>query len=411
MTVQTLLPIYQFAKVLGLNPLHIMGVWYDNGSGRQVNCGEAIMQYSWQAADGVSREELAQAIQEAEEQIATHLGYWPAPTWTSDERVEVDQPADAWYRSIRDVVYGINQFGVKASHGELISGGRKSKTLMTAGRPVAYTDNDGDGYKETAEVTVNAGTVTDTEEIAIYYPGLDADDEAEIRPLSSVSITAGVATIRFRREQAVLSSLYERLDAGVIDGSADANFLSTVDVYRRYHDPNVQAQLVWSGSQCSCSGLSSCGTCGLTIQNGCLTVQNRALGIVSTTPADWDSVANDFVSKPAAVCGRRPDYVRLWYRSGYKDMAIKRPNVEMSPKWQRAIAKLAISKLDREICGCKSVADVQGHWNSDLRKSKGTRGENITYKVTNYEMDNNPFGTTVAALEVWRLVRKESLGL
>lgn len=400
----TLLPIYQFARVLGINPLHIMGVWYDNGSARSIVCGQPIMQYSWQAADGVSRHELSLAIEEAEAQIANELGYWPAATWTVDERVETDYNYGGhrgW--AARMPVY-------KTSKGLLISGGRKSKTLLSADAPVAYSDNDGDGYKETAIITANVGSLADPEEVALYYPGLSGDDGAEIRPIKVV-IAAGVATITCRREQLVVSQLYERVDATAVDGALDGNFLSTADVYRRYHDPNVQAQLVWRGDQCSCSGGSSCSTCGLSIQNACTTVVDSKLGLIAVSPAEWDQPTSSFVATSPQVCGRQPDYVRLWYRSGYRDKLSPSPNTTMSHKWQLAVAKLAISKLDREICGCQAVADVQGHWNADLRKSKATRGESTSYKLTTREMDSNPFGTTVAAVEVWRLVRKESLGL
>lgn len=406
MTLPTLLPIYSFAKVLGLHPLHVMGVDADIGSGAGHVCINAIQQYSWQDADGVSRDELARYIADAEFQIAQELGYWPMPTWTVDERVDLGQRPGAWYSSIRDIRG--DAMGVKAGKGLVISGGRRSKTLIVAGRPVAYTDLDGDGYKETAEITLNT-TVTDPEEIALYYPGLDGDDEWEVRPITTV-IAAGVCTIRCRREQLVLSSLYERLDAGAINGLQDANFLSTADVYRRYHDPNVQAQLVWRGGSC-CSGTDSCGTCGLAIQNACMTVKDKKLGLVTVSPAEWDSTTSAFVGAAPEVCGRRPDYVRLWYRSGYQDRARPNYNTQMAPEMQQAVAKLAISKLDRLICSCKGVSDVQSHWSTDLRKNVGTQGKSTAYKVTPYELDNNPFGTTVAALEVWRLVRRMSLGL
>lgn len=408
MTIPTLLPIYQFAKVLGLHPLHVMGVAVDIGSGASRVCVEPIQQYSWQDSDGVSREELAQAISEAESDLCRELGYWPLATWTLDERVDLEQPAASWYSSIRDIRGDL--FSVKAGQGLVISGGRRSKDLINASRPIAYADNDGDGYAETAEVTVST-SVTDSEEIALYYPDLNGDDEWEIRPLSSVTIAAGVATIRFRREQAVLKTLYDRLDAGVVNGALDANFLDHVAIYRRYHDPNVQVQMVWRGSDCACAGDSSCGSCGLAIQNGCLTVKDHKLGLVTVSPAEWDSSASQFVATQPEVCGRRPDYVRLWYRAGYRDMSLTRPNTTMAPRWQRAVAKLAISKLDRLICSCKGVSDVQSHWSADLRRSAASRGGSSIYKVTNYELENNPFGTTIAAMEVWRDVRRASLGI
>lgn len=405
MTTPTLLPVYQFAKVLGLHPLHVMGVAADIGSGASSVCVNAIQQYSWQDADGVSREELARAIEEAEFQIANELGYWPMPTWTVDERVDLIQPPGAWISSLSDIRG--DAMSVKTKRGLVISGGRRSKTLIDDAVAVAYTDLDGDGYSETATITV-ATTVTDPEEIAVYYPGLSGDDEWEVRPIN-VAIAAGTATITCRREQLVVKSLYERLDAGVINGLVNTNFLETVDVYRRYHDPNVQAQLVWRGGACCFDG--TCGSCSLTIQNACMTVKNRELGIVTLSPGEWDEDEEGFSYVYPEVCNRRPDYVRLWYRSGYQDRSQPNYNTQMARHMQQAVAKLAISKLDRLICSCKGVSDVQSHWSTDLRKNVSVQGKGTTYKVTPYELDNNPFGTTVAALEVWRLVRRIGLGI
>lgn len=408
----SLLSIYEFGKVLGLHPLHLMGVdtpGIDNGAASV--CVHPLKQYSWQGSDGVSREELKLAIEEAETDIADVLGYWPLATWTIDERVDIRPHNDGWYRTLRDIRGDL--FSVETQRKLVVSGGRRSKTLIQAGRPVAYTDLDGDGYAETAEVTV-ATTVTDAEELALYYPDATnpGDDDWQIRPFTYAAIAAGVGTIRFKREQAVIKSLYERLDAPAINGLTAANFLQTVDVYRVYHDPNVQGQLVWRAVDlCDCTGLESCGSCGLTIQNACMTVKDNRLGIVTLSPAEWDSDELEFTSADPAVCGRRPDYVRLWYRAGYRDMNLPRPNTTMARKWQLAVAKLAVSKLDRNICSCQAVSDVQSHWSADLRRSSSVRGGSSTYKVTPYELENCPFGTTIAGMDAWRLVRREGLGL
>jgi hypothetical protein len=43
------------------------------------------MQYDWMDANKVSREQLANIIAKAEEDIALEIGYWPALVWISDE--------------------------------------------------------------------------------------------------------------------------------------------------------------------------------------------------------------------------------------------------------------------------------------------------------------------------------------
>lgn len=408
MTVQTLLPIYTFAKRLGLHPLHFMGVDANIGTAQSRVCIHPISQFSWQDSDGVSREELSQAIFEAEDDIANVLGYWPAPKWTPDERVELIERPGYWFSSGYDIRG--DRISCKAERGQMISGGRVVKTVVSAGAAIVYTDTDSDTYFETATIGPIATTVTDPEEIALYYPGLNGDDEWEIRPISA-TITGGTVTIVCRREQLVLKALLESLDpATAIGGLTNGNFLTTADVYRRYNDPSVQVEFQWRSSDwvggCSSCGDIGCVSCGLNVQPGCMTVKDKKLGIVTLSPGDWNATNQDFDTAIFDVC-RRPDNVRLWYRSGYRDMSLSKPNTSMAREWEVAIAKLAIARLDRNICSCKTVADVQAHWNTDLRRSTGT----ANYKVTNYELENNPFGSSVAAMDVWRLVRRRSLGI
>jgi hypothetical protein len=409
MTVPTLLPIYSFAKVLGLNPLHVMGVDANIGAAASRVCVHPIGQYSWQTSDGVSREELSWAIYEAEQDLARELGYWPGATWQADERIDIEQPGAAWYRSMYDIRGDL--FSVKTRYGQLISGGRRVKSLIDDAVAIVYTDTDSDTYFETATISV-ATTVTDPEEIAVYYPGLSGDDEWEVRPIQ-VSIAGGTATITCRREQLVTKAILESLaPEPAVAGLTNANFLTTVDVYRKYHDPSVQGQLVWRAiDACGCNGEETCETCGLTIQTACTTVKDKKLGLITLSPGTWNADDEVYEYAYPDVCSRRPDYVRMWYRSGYRDMSLSTPNNTLDRRFQLAIAKLAVSKLDRLICSCQGVSDVQSHWSADLRRTATARGGSSTYKVSNYELENNPFGTTVAAMDVWRLVRREGLGV
>lgn len=420
MPIPTLLPLATFAKRLGLHPLHFYGVDAPIGTAASRVCIHPIMQYSWQSADGVSREELAEYIYEAEYDIANLLGYWPLPKWTVDERVELVERPGFWYNSGYDIRG--DRISVKAQYGQMISGGIQALSLIDDDVAVVYTDPDGDGYDELATIGPIATSVTDIEEIAVYYPDLTADEMAEwgVRPIQ-VTISGGMATITCRREQLVKRSLYESLDPeNAINGLTDSNFLTVVDVYRKYNDPSVQVQLQWRSNDqgligvnwwCgSCAGTGTCTSCGITIQPGCITTKDKALGIVTVSPGNYDAASNSYDYTTYDIC-RRPDNVRLWYYSGYRNMALTTPNLTMAREWELAIAKLAVSKLDRQICSCKAVADVQAHWNTDLRRSVGTREKSNTYRVSDYELENNPFGTTVAAMDVWRLVRRVSLGL
>lgn len=404
----TLLAPYRFAQIVGLHPLHFMGVDAPIGSAASRVCIEPIFQYTWQHSDAISREELALGIFEAEREIADVLGYWPMPTWQQQERILIDRPyiQGTFFSGTRQFTGDF--FSIKTGYGNVISGGRRVKTLIDDAVAIVYTDVDSDTYPETATITV-ATSVTDPGEIAVYYPGKVGADEWEVRPVT-VSISGGLATVTLRREQLVIESLLTSLDAQPVNGLTDANFLTTVDVYRKYHDPSKQVEFVWRGIDlCSLCNGSGCGACALTIQNGCMTIKDDRLGIVTMQPGEWNETDGLFDSNVFDIC-RRPDYARLWYRSGYRDFNLGLPNWQMAHEWEIAVAKLTVSKLDRQICSCKGVQQIQERWSKDLRASIGTPARSASYKVTDYELENCPFGPTLGGIEVWRLVRRRSLG-
>lgn len=395
---RTLLPLDRFAQLVGLHPLHFNGVHVD----KMPVCSKTLMQYTWQTADAVSREEIAQAISEAERDLADYIGFPVAPMWVSDERINFTQPY------MPELVNPGFPQQLKTRYGHIITGGIEQKVLIDDAAPVVYTDPDGDGYKETATITVTT-TLNDLdyEQIAIYYPGHSGDSEWEIRPITVV-INMGTATITCRREQLVKESLLTGLTANDVDGLIDTNFLTTVDVYRHYNDPQLQAEFLWSGSCTYCSG-SGCNACVYIAQNGCIRVNNNKLGLVIPNPGAWNVSTQQFDTAVYTEC-RQPDRVRLWYQAGWRDMSLATHNITMDRIWAQAVSRLALTKLDRPICSCHAVSQTMQHWTLDVREAVGTAAKNVSRKATTYELDNCPFGTTLAGLDVWRMARRYASG-
>src|SRR4030042_76740 len=79
----TLLGLERYAKIMGLDPLHFAGGFSPRRPAG--SCNSIWMQYDWQDGNKVSRDQLSRLIAQAEEDIADHLGYWPAPVWVSAE--------------------------------------------------------------------------------------------------------------------------------------------------------------------------------------------------------------------------------------------------------------------------------------------------------------------------------------
>jgi hypothetical protein len=232
--------------------------------------------------------------------------------------------------------------------------------------------------------------------LAVYYPGHQGEEDWQIKDIAA-TIVGGTATITIKREQTVLESLLETFgEISTVDGQVDANFLSTVDVGRVYLDPAAPMSFLWNNG-CDCG----CDTCVHATQGGCLTVINSRQGVVVTQPATYsDGIWSSTVYNPC----RLPDSVRLWYRGGY---AYNPTNYNvMDPEWERAIAYLAMSMLDRPLCGCNSMERASVYWSEDL--SLVTASSHFqTGRMGNMD---NPLGTTRGALHAWRLILNQGLG-
>ena len=378
----TMLSLDRFAQIIGIHPLHINQLFAGD-------CGWPMFQYAWQHPGRIGREDLAYAIQHAEDLITGALGFYPLATW-SEEVLPISR------RQVSPVFI--------ASRGMFIEAGKEAKTLIEADAVITYSDEDLDLVDDLATITV-ATTLTDPEEIAVYYPGRSGDDAWEIRP-THVVISGGTATITAPRWQFLLSGLQEQLEPGEQDKDDEEAFLAVVDVYRKYTDPSVQAQFEGSSYPCAaCSG-SGCVSCTEVIQSACLAPRAPHQGIISAKPATWDVDEAHFTSAEWACSADRPLRLRAWYRSGWQN---PRDSIwsktRMDPRLERAIAILAMALIGEEgLCVC--LNNIHQKWAQDKALQESTPdGTARAYKMSPATL-GNPFGTTIGGLEAWRLVRE-----
>lgn len=405
----TLLSLDRLFKIIGLDPLSANQL--TSAILPSVACNTVVYQRNWDKPSQAGREEYALAIKQAEDDIAAYVGYWPLPTYTRDELQPTVRPADRTLVAAGGGFYGsgyapwggpaanVRWFpkSVTLRYGNYISGGVKAKIQIGRSANVVYSDPDGDGYKELATVQVNT-TVTEPCEIHIYDPGESGADSWEIRPIT-VTIAAGVATITFRREQAVDPALWERLDAGsqgAIDGDDDANFITEVDVYRVYLDPSTQVNLITEAVGCSLCGGSGCESCGWATSTGCITGRDKRLGIITYRPAVWNDVTLQFDG--GGYCWREADRMELFYYSGYQWQDAACPTLQMDPFWERTIAMLAMSYLQGVVCDCTAVKTFFNWAQTDLALNDGNA--NLSYVTANRAM-NCPWGTRQGAVQAF----------
>lgn len=398
----TKLDLATFGTMTGLHPTHMAQVYVASNERARSNCGTALAQYEWQDADAISREEMARAIATAESMIERELGYHLLPSWDVDEWQGITQfwrpELTAW--NMNDV-RGL-PLSVKPRWGQLISGGIRGTTLLQADAPITYSSLYSQEYQETATVLATVPEGTAACEIHAFYPGKNGARTYEIRPIV-VSVSGTVATITFARENAVLERFQETLDVREVDGLVDANFLTTVDVYRVYNDPSTMANLLWLVSGCGCSGDSACSACTFETATACLNIRGRKDdGWWTMTPAQWcaDEATWDY---GCVVNPRRPDAVRLWYYSGYQnpeDLGLACPLTQLDKQMALTISRLALSLMERPPCGC--AAGMWERWQRDLAFQGGAEEYSI-YNLSPSDL-NNPLGTRAGAVYAWKQI-------
>jgi len=408
----TLLSLDQYSSVLGIAPPHFNGA-----AGASIfpvggQCDSIWHQFQFQAGDRVSREELAQAIATAEEEIARVLGFWPAPMFITNEI----HPYPRHYRP-ELITQGLTNRGqlrsIRADYAKFISAGQRGTTFV--GTPaIIRSDADGDGFQETATVSI-ATALTDACEVKVYFEGHAGDPEWEIRPLRSKSISGGVFTATFWIWQAIHPELWEAFPtsdgAHALDLTDAAIYETLVDVYREFVDFSLpSAHFYWepdpvstvSGICGSCGG-SGCPSCTLQVQDGCAHVRDVHGGLLVPQPASYDATAGQWGAADWVDC-REPDLVKVNYYAGDLDRKFLsgRACEPLSLYWAQAIAWLATARLSRPFCSCGTVEKLV----NDLRWDTARTGADEPAYTLDPRDGANPFGTLVGEVKAWRRVRR-----
>lgn len=406
----TLLSLPEYARIMGINPVHFyggtasaQGVWPSSGE-----CEQVWPRHTWQMPSAISQEEISEQIYKAEKDIAGILGWWPAPIWTKGDEV----PFPVYYRReyknvLTRQINGASKT-VRARLGRIISPGRRAVTQL-GNVTAVYSDEDGDGYNETATVTLAGITDTvDPCEVKIYYEGYLGDPAWEIREPHSKTLVAGTLTAVFDSWLFVSPSVMSRTPTQygfeAIDMTNAANLVTEVDVYYEYNDPTqASSEFIWK-SQCSYCGSVGCDACQNQTQTGCFHVVDWATGIVAPFPATYDDDNSQWVGVSSA-CKGNPYSVRLWYKSGnigqdYLDGYAGCS--QMEGYLAQMVAELATARLEHPPCSCTYVYTRGKELQEDLVISS-PQGN---FAVAVDDLIKSTLGTRRGEVNVWRKLEK-----
>ena len=410
---RTFLSLPRYAKVMGINPAHFCRA-HAPSLNPQVfpieTCSNVWPRFSWQNNDQVSHEELAFAIQSAEQEIIDAVGYFPAPDWTEQEAHPMPRDFDRQYYSdgldIRRQAKRVN-----TAKSMVINGGRRATALIgsatTIGGSLVYQDIDGDGVEEVAQITL-ATSLTSADGIKVYFSGTGADPDWEVRPIKSRVISGGNVVIKVDSWLLIDPELLSRYPTEdgfrAIDISDTSNYVTSVDVYHEYNDnTQVSAVFTWQGVELpSATTIFSASTSLTNRQDGVMLVTNGPAGLVMPVPGSYDAVNSKWLTA-AWTETVMPDYVSLDYYSGEYSSAYLRgySTDPLSDWWAQTIAWLASARLTRPLCGCTSAADLAERLGEDLALSENGRAH-----FTPVELARNPFGTRRGEVMAWRRVSK-----
>lgn len=397
---RTWLSLDRWAEIIGFNPLAFNQLasssLFPNNT-----CGEIFFQYDWQNSDRLGRDTIAMAIQAAEREIAQEAGFNLLPDWSVDERVEYPVPAVPEAFGFGRGPRGFLK-SVELGKGHVISGGIRTKTLIQAGAAITRQDDDTDNFAETCVVTVNT-TITDINEIRAYYPAKNGDDGWEIRPIR-VQISGGVANIQFKVWQVAAANQLDRLNPNPLDAHKATSYETTVDIYRVWNDPQTQVSFLWESCSDGDGCCGSCAACQFGAQSGCFHSRDARLGMVVPAPGTWDASSNGFTGEDWSAC-REPDQLRAWYYSGWRNMQLEAPYVQLDPYWEYAIAYYACSKFERPVCGCSNVNQFIDKWRQDIAFSSTGTGS----YVTTPEQISNKLGTSAGAIYAWKRIHQNGV--
>lgn len=403
----------EFRQELSYHPFHF---WQLANSSIPVTsaCNDAVYQHRWQNADSAGREDIAAAILDAESQLREFMKFSFLPHYVIET---VDFPKWFDQRVTRyDYAGSDNRWlSIQLKETKIRSVGVETFTVISAASVAVYTDEDSDGLDDTFTLGPLATTVTDPDQIEVYFKvadRLDSDDIGErwrIKPIK-VSISGGNVTIKGKAWLCTKPILYEGASQNEIDPSISGNFVTDLMIYRHWYNPDgitvdtCQAKLIWetlpypeflygySGSPIDTTSdpaaegyaIARCG------------IKDSENGIVNIGPGVYNATSGIWSSTTWAGI-RPPDRAIIRYQAGESLQ-----NGQMARKWRRVLLALAAANLKSPICSCVNANKELAYWQFDLARAVGSDDESYAFDPTDFKC---PWGTRRGHIYAWSQVK------
>lgn len=398
----TLLSLNEWAIIMDISPWRFNQIYADPGAlpgTVQSDCG-VWFQNAWQDKGKLAREDVANAIKEAEALLAHAVGYWPAWEFIINEDVRPSRPYD---RTLQGT--NCNQL-LSLRWGHFLSGGVETYEAIALNQALVMSDPDGDGYNEVWTLTCTAGGVTNTWELGAYFEATgrlneDISQEWRMRPVRvTLDTVADTVTFQGWTWQLTLPTLSIAPTVEPIDAADAAAFVTHVDIYRRYIDTST----VGTGYYTPHTGptldplpfvphYGSCNSCS------CAETSVDVTSLV-TKDTKGSRVVPCYNGNTSCACSNVPDRFLVHYVAGLVPTSAG----DIDEKaWKEAIAYLAAALLaDRKCCSCDEGNTLLSYMRSD----RAAFDEDSARRLVTMREAAAGFGTREGALRAWQFVNQ-----
>lgn len=327
------------------------------------------------------RDFIGRQLYNAYSQVRSALSYDPLPMWHS-EKVRLGNGVPWQWQSLRLKWMKLKAFGTRAA------------SVIQADAAVTYSKSDAAlAADDTATITV-ATTLTDADEIQVFFRTADgaanaADARWQIVPLT-VTFSGGNAVITGHRSLFVKPSIWKSPYIGVNQTTRHeavttdaADFVTQVDVYRIYPDATNAVTLTSDplSAWCASTPLNT-------------SVTQAALGWIEQ---DDESVFRIRLDRGVCLTAY-PQYVFVNYLAG-EEWQYQQMDNELA----QAIIHLANTLMPQKPCEICNQANSswQEDVNMSVKRASGTGGWTGDEKT--------PFGMQIGAHRAWQIVKERRI--
>lgn len=388
------LPIDTWGAILGFSPWELNNCKFPLAKSAQ--CSDVTYQFPWQH-DHLSREEIAEAIANAEKMLADELLYWLFPKYFVGEVQQYTRPHQRELFGFAGDPRG-NWKTVQLNWKKIVSGGAFNRTVIGTilAAAITFLDEDGDGIFETFQATITdavIGNITHPYELVLYFPaqfrhGEDIGETWRVRPIT-VSISGNTATFRGHRTLLVNPQKEFGVSASPFDPALAATYVDELECARIFTDDTATAALPYQGVA-EWKTIPGCTTdCTFEVAPLCLGEHNNDQGRVFASfgsPSTWPCCFD-----------REPDRVNVNYVAG-----LPLVDGEIQDEWARVITYLSVSLLANEKCGCDRSNRILDKWRKPILRFE----DNNDAGAQAFAFNKTPLPMTTGGQYAWQRVKR-----